>query len=1024
MANASTASDGSPGRGPPTKTTRRIAYSLPLATGPDDTPAHRLGINAFAVAPWAVGPSSGSSEPATLLSASRDGAVLGWDLGSFSSAPDAAPAAPASTAGQPGAEAKPAAPATLRPSLVLRGHMDWVNDVAAPTLPSGIPCVISASNDRSVRLWRVRTDADASELPLTATGHILGHHNDYVKCLSYASGNQWMASGGLDRRIGIWDLGRETRGLVSWLSLPDSTPKQSIYTLSTHASGSLVVSGSPDKLIRLWDPRSQRKIGQLVGHTDHVRALLLSEDGRSVLSASSDATVKLWSLLTNRCVATFTHHSDSVWALAGDTSTFYSGGRDGTVFHTRVDYACATADGEPVGRSVPLFREPHGAGIHHVAHHRGLVFAGTSASAIRGWRDVTDDEWSKVHPILSTGDEDDVDPECTSVVVMPLSPLRQQPMAPLVPDVAPAAPSAAAGQQQHHEEFPSIAGGGTATNGNTTESCDDSENGIRVLRTSPAIEMRGEHGLIKHSLLSNKRHVLTLDTAGNVELWDIVRCIRIRSYGRTDFDAVRAEINTPEYGVNWCAVDTKIGTLSVQLNEMRCFDAEMYLDEAGVDGLEFQADQRTNVGRWVLVSLFRHLVNHVCNRPPEISPDSASIAAAPSSSSLTLGHGAAVPPVPPVPRVPIIEPPPTPSATAGPVGDYNQPPSAAADDEDDDRSSTSALGARDDGESSTSRGRSETRPVTPGTPSANSSATSLPSTPGSTTDLASTAGSEQGTRSRSRSRSQSLVSRLRRISLKRLSKASLEDVPAAAAASSAAAAAAGAASTPPKPSSIPLVQGKLPTLGSSSVTGTTSTATGSSSGAAAAAKSTAAASAAAPTAAGPPGQPAPVPIPNSTVLAITEDEADACSSVSRWAGTVGSTALDAAAVQAEAPEWLLDVLLRDVAPGKDPVKIGFILAPAPGSNLPSLESGNSRLLANRMVRVRRILSYILDNTGIKVPHGTPVEEYLQLVIAGQPVNPMLTLATVKTYIWRAGGDGDLSAVYRLVPPKSDGGAAA
>lgn len=47
-------------------------------------------------------------------------------------------------------------------------------------------------------------------------------------------------------------------------------------------SGTVLVSGSPDKLIRVWDPRACHKLFQLRGHTDTVRALAVRADGQEV----------------------------------------------------------------------------------------------------------------------------------------------------------------------------------------------------------------------------------------------------------------------------------------------------------------------------------------------------------------------------------------------------------------------------------------------------------------------------------------------------------------------------------------------------------------------------------------------------------------------------------------------------------------------------------------------------------------------------------------------------------------------
>ena len=53
------------------------------------------------------------------------------------------------------------------------------------------------------------------------------------------------------------------------------------------------------------------------------------------------------------------------------------------------------------------------------------------------------------------------------------------------------------------------------------------------------------------------------------------------------------EVNTMESIANWCQVDTKTGKLAVMLEEIYCFDAEVYADETEIDEkIEFREDQR------------------------------------------------------------------------------------------------------------------------------------------------------------------------------------------------------------------------------------------------------------------------------------------------------------------------------------------------------------------------------------------------------------------------------------------------
>lgn len=64
--------------------------------------------------------------------------------------------------------------------------------------------------------------------------------------------------------------------------------------------------------------------------------MLVNDDGTLVVSGSSDGSMRLWDLRTQRTVHTYDPHTDSVWALAADEAftRIYSGGRDKHVFLT------------------------------------------------------------------------------------------------------------------------------------------------------------------------------------------------------------------------------------------------------------------------------------------------------------------------------------------------------------------------------------------------------------------------------------------------------------------------------------------------------------------------------------------------------------------------------------------------------------------------------------------------------------------------------------------------------------------
>ena len=58
--------------------------------------------------------------------------------------------------------------------------------------------------------------------------------------------------------------------------------KDSIYSVAMNSMGTVIVSGSTEKVLRVWDPRTCQKLMKLKGHTDNVKALVINRDGTQV----------------------------------------------------------------------------------------------------------------------------------------------------------------------------------------------------------------------------------------------------------------------------------------------------------------------------------------------------------------------------------------------------------------------------------------------------------------------------------------------------------------------------------------------------------------------------------------------------------------------------------------------------------------------------------------------------------------------------------------------------------------------
>ena len=137
------------------------------------------------------------------------------------------------------------------------------------------------------------------------------------------------------------------------------------------------------------------------------------------------------------------------------------------------------------------------------------------------------------------------------------------------------------------------------------------------VRLHPSEVICGRHGLIRALMLNDRQHALTVDTGGQVAVWNVIhgRCVgrfdehdisgvfQESGYDLRDIagrgsqealDIVRERIEGESSTITWCTVDTRIGSLTVHVEENRCFDAEVYADEVGYKGdPAFKEDHRS-----------------------------------------------------------------------------------------------------------------------------------------------------------------------------------------------------------------------------------------------------------------------------------------------------------------------------------------------------------------------------------------------------------------------------------------------
>ena len=413
----------------------------------------------------------------------------------------------------------PATKPTAAFSTQIQAHTHWVNDLK---LVQNNNALVSASSDVTVKIWRPSAH-DAS------SAQTIGAHSDYVKCLASPGDDAtWIASGGLDHKICLWDLNGAGQTLEIDVSKSQNVVKGSIYSLKSN--GSLLASGGPESVVRLWDPKSGKSITKLVGHTDNIRDILLSDDGEVILTASSDQTVKVWSVIAGRCMHTLTMHNESVWCMYSNDprlAVFYSGDRSGIIAKTDVRQADEFEDGVSV-----VVCQDH-EGVSRIVTMDQHIWSASSSSSINCWKDV-DTEAEIETPPSSPQQEGNPDQEpehlsdkggnlsaaaATNGVVAPHYKLPYTSVLRL--SITAPHPALRGSQHQSPHGPPSVR--------KASEAILDTAPGFMIpIRNQPVEVIQGQNGLIKHVMLNDKKRVLTLDTAGEVVLWDLLK-VRIPS---------------------------------------------------------------------------------------------------------------------------------------------------------------------------------------------------------------------------------------------------------------------------------------------------------------------------------------------------------------------------------------------------------------------------------------------------------------------------------------------------------------
>ncbi|KAJ4309677.1 Coronin-like protein crn1 [Fusarium piperis] len=178
---------------------------------------------------------------------------------------------------------------------LFRGHTASVLDTDWNPFNDNI--IASASEDGKVFIWEVpqgftlHTDAE-DIVDVAPLSKLAGHSRKVGQVLFNPSAENILASASGDFTVKIWDVGTGQSPLVL-------RHNDIVQSLSWNASGSMLVTTSRDKKIRVWDVRQEKPVHEAPGHggAKNSRAVWMGEHNRFAttgFSRMSERQIALW----------------------------------------------------------------------------------------------------------------------------------------------------------------------------------------------------------------------------------------------------------------------------------------------------------------------------------------------------------------------------------------------------------------------------------------------------------------------------------------------------------------------------------------------------------------------------------------------------------------------------------------------------------------------------------------------------------------------------------------------------------
>jgi eukaryotic-like serine/threonine-protein kinase len=185
------------------------------------------------------------------------------------------------------------------PSLASRVLHD--DAIEAVGFHPSLPMVMTASRDRTIRFWDVKTGMPQGRVMRTS---------GMVWAAVFSPDGKLLATGDDERGALLWDVETQLP-----LGSPIVHPKP-VRALCFSPDGKLLATGCKDGLARLWNVSTRARVGEPLAHEKEVFALAFSPDGGTLATGSEDTFLRFWDVQSGRLAGAPIAHDDGVWTVA------------------------------------------------------------------------------------------------------------------------------------------------------------------------------------------------------------------------------------------------------------------------------------------------------------------------------------------------------------------------------------------------------------------------------------------------------------------------------------------------------------------------------------------------------------------------------------------------------------------------------------------------------------------------------------------------------------------------------------